>query len=618
MRDTQPAELKKIVLILSILILGMGTIAAGLYFHHYFVVSVFGVWLLIEFLLWRFPLAGRATGARRPLPGIAHLLSLYKRSDGLSESRLEEKIAEINIDGQLTPAEARVLRRLKDLSELRGLCFGLPIQGRRQLRQGFIYHRNVSDEERAQGFDDESMSVQDITESAMHVASLYWRLYEACLGEYPELTSIAHKLFKDVFGASFDNNKHKDTIETLTDSIQRDSGVVFLILNLLRQKRVLAARQITQRLLVVESTVDEDVRSTIYWMAEINWFTQEKVEPLRDFESTIRYLYHLCFTNPERGGFLEVDSQFYSQFETVNELAREGFLFKETLIEKLLDTWGDHLGAFDAQFMGVLEAMTHEQQKIYNDRNAWFRYWVRNREDFGREYLNLVEGNLCFARGYLEDAKDFYERALACVPGLRAAEFNLLFALSKQGDVEGHDKQAKIILAQPEYAPNSLSVVGNSYMLLGEDSAADQCYEQLKQYPGWQSKADHYRSTFCFENGLFEKALEFARIAHEANPNDSSMLYHLSLCYSSVGEKERALDILKGMRDSRLSQGDSSWLKYYRFTLERDAGRHQEASETLWRIPKDYFNDPDELQAAEEFAKGRQDLALLHHLRKRS
>jgi tetratricopeptide (TPR) repeat protein len=151
--------------------------------------------------------------------------------------------------------------------------------------------------------------------------------------------------------------------------------------------------------------------------------------------------------------------------------------------------------------------------------------------------------------------------------------------------------------------------VGDSYLLLGDRAKADAYYAELAKVPGWASKIDYYRSTFCFENGLFERALEYARRAHERNPTDASIRYHLSLCYNAVGEKDRALDMVKKM------DGAPQWVHYYRFTLERDSGHVAQASETLMSIPSDYFQDPEEFEAAVEFARANRNLALLRHLK---
>lgn len=84
-----------------------------------------------------------------------------------------------------------------------------------------------------------------------------------------------------------------------------------------------------------------------------------------------------------------------------------------------------------------------------------------------------------------------------------------------------------------------------------------------------------------------------------------------------MGEKEAALNAFK------LAQGGSGqaqfnsqgWLSFYQFTLERDSGRCEEAGETLLKIPKDYFQDEEELKAAVDFARGKKDLVLLRHLK---
>jgi hypothetical protein len=60
----------------------------------------------------------------------------------------------------------------------------------------------------------------------------------------------------------------------------------------------------------------------------------------------------------------------------------------------------------------------------------------------------------------------------------------------------------------------------------------------------------------------------------------------------------------------------SEWIEYYRFTLEREAGRDEQARTTLRRIPREYFEDPQELEEALKFARQQQDLGLLRHLKR--
>ena len=155
-------------------------------------------------------------------------------------------------------------------------------------------------------------------------------------------------------------------------------------------------------------------------------------------------------------------------------------------------------------------------------------------------------------------------------------------------------------------------MIGNSFLLLDRDEEAQKFYDELRAFEGWGKKVDYYQATFCFENGLFEKALRFAKKAHEIIPQDMSVSFHLSQCLNAVGEKNAALEILK-----KIGHAGPQWLRYYQFTLERDAGRLGDAYQTLLQIPTEYFDDPDELEAALDFAKHSSDLNLLRRLKAR-
>ncbi len=551
------------------------------------------------------------------MSSIPYVLSFYKRADAASETLLAQKIAELRVEGVLSDSDTRCLDRLKEISALRGLVFGSPAKGRFRIRQAFAYANDIrKDEDKTFAQEGNHLSIQDITESAIVVADLYWKLYDTCLGGYPDLTKVAKKLFAEIFNTVFEPESARNVVSRLTDSMQRDAGVPFLILNLIRQGRTQWAREIAQNLLTRDLEIDEEIRSSVYWLSEIHWFATEKSLVLGDFDTSIRYLYHLCFTNQERAGFLEIDSRFFSQFETVNELAREGFLFKESLFEKLLALWENYEGLFDGVYCTVLETMTRSRSKIYQERENWISFWKRERENFLRDYLYLVEGNLSYAEGHYEDARSFYEKALKHNPALRAAQLNLVFAYAKLGEEEKHAAAVDRIVSDRQLLPSALYVAGNSYLLLGNDKRSDEYYKLLARQNGWERKSDYYKSTFCFENGLFEKALEYARRAHQENPHDTGVSYHLSLCYNALGEKDQALDMVK--RIDPVPEREATWLSYYRFQLERDAGKLSDASETLLKIPSEYFQDNDELEEALEFARGRKDLVLLRHLRSRN
>src|SRR5690606_9829793 len=78
------------------------------------------------------------------------------------------------------------------------------------------------------------ISVHDIAESATFVADLYWKLYQSCQSEFEDLAEMARRLFRDIFHVPFTEGR-REWIERETDLIQRDSGVPFLVLNLLHR-----------------------------------------------------------------------------------------------------------------------------------------------------------------------------------------------------------------------------------------------------------------------------------------------------------------------------------------------------------------------------------------------
>ena len=581
-----------------LLLLVTGTILVGLWYEHYYAVSAFLVWLVVEASLGRF--SPWQWAPRRALT-YKSLMSLYHQTDDHAQIQLAESLRRVEASSQ--GPEKEWLQEFRVLVSIKALIH----KKKTHWRQAFMYEATPTF---STPDDDPIPTASEITEAASHVADRLWQLQEVCSGKFPELRAEARKLYRHITGDVFDPDTSLAIVNGMCDSMQRDYGISFLILNLIRSGNWQWARKIAKGLLnEYESLeIEEELRSGLYWMSEIYWFTHQRGTVITDYDSSIRYIYHLCFTQAERTGFLEVDSRYYSQFEAINELAREGFLFKEVLIETLIDTWSSHEGYFDGVFQLVMESMTLQKNKIYDEQSHWQRFWEREKESFSRDFLYLIEGNLCFAQGHYEDAYHFYERALQLNPELKPATFNSLLAAAKF-DTHEHQQIVDRILGQRKMLPQAYYRIGNSFLLIGQVDKAETYFEKLRNYPEWKNKTDYYASIFCFEHGLYSNALEYAKRAFERD-NNSSIRYHLSLCFNAMGEKEMAL---KAVRD--LEQGPE-WLRFYRFTLERDVGKAGEASKTLLEISSDYFNDPEELDAAIDFAKGRKDLVLLRHLKK--
>jgi tetratricopeptide (TPR) repeat protein len=595
---------------------------AGLVFalatQQYWVVSGLALFFLMDALRLRWKVLSRSLPFFLPRDGfrsrITRLLSLYEKSDDSSEQLLLQEIR-LAKNEKLSPYESRAIEALGVLVEFRRLCFGKPFSGKSALQEAFVYH--FEREQNGKNYQEESdcsildFSIVDISEAATSVASIYWKVFHVAIDSESRLAKPARQLLEAALGSKFDADSTGKKIEALADAMQRQGGLPYLVLNLVRRHNWSWAKPLGQRLLTSDLSIEEEARACLYWITEIQWFTKEAIS-ISDYESTIRYLYHLCFTNPERAGFLEIDSQFFSQFDTVNELAREGFLFKETLIDEVLSLWREQSVFFDSVFKEVLQSLTRQKNKIYNERESWVKFWEREKEGFEKEFLFLLEGNLCYVQKDFEAAQDFYDKALEVSPSLRPALLNRVFSYAKLGDRNRHQLAVHELLEKKSLFPLSLSVVGNSFLLLGEDEEAELYYHELRKVEGWGRKTDYYKSTFCYENGLFEKALEYALKAREENPEDSSVSFHLSQCFAATGQKVEALEVLK-----KIENNGPQWLNFYRFTLERDSGRLSEAHQTLLAIPCDYFDDPDELEAAMDFAKNTSDLNLLRRLKAR-
>jgi len=579
----------------------------GLWFQSPLVAGLGLLWVIFEL---RIQFARpRHFDARGGLQWLPHMLARWQSSspDRERDIRLKISAALELADG---PKERRWLTQLDELVALRSLVFDGDFAGKRFLEKAIAGSRVLE-----ANLEPELLihpSADDVMLAATKVVRLYTHLLETGESESEPLRKFARSLFQSIFATPYTKEKAQEKILPLVDQIQREGGIPFLVLSWVQLGNWDRARAMGRDLLTREVELDEELRSTLYWLAELGWFKEHGDNVEGNFESTIRYLYHLCLTNPEKAGFLEIDSRFYSQFENVNELAREGMLFKDTLVEKILALWHSFPGQFDRHLTGVLETITGTRSKAIRDIGTWSDFWAREKENFGQALLLTIEGNLSFSHKDYAEARRFYEKALLLDTELRAARLNLVFALAYCRETELHRRAVESILSDKTLYPTNYFVAGDSHLLVGEEQAAGRYYEKLRQDKKVEARVDHHVSVLLFDAGEYERALPFARAAHKRYPEDSHIRYHLSVCYDRVGEKDHALDHVKELQRERSAE----WLQFYRFTLERDSGRTEDASSTLKKISRDYFQDPDELEAALDFAKDTQDLSLLRHLRR--
>jgi tetratricopeptide (TPR) repeat protein len=592
----------------------------GIYQHQYFIVFVFCVWLCSEALLLRLQPLLRWSLKKERVPSQTLVFeeqfwALYaegtENSEILSELRLADWLRnEQNEENQKWASQFRALFSFKLL-----FTKNLNMNSRKKKLTAFCFlrgsHKNTS------GVSSKSVeftSLSEIQETAITMSDLLGQILTISESESGRLGVEAKSLIETVIGIPYDAGKARTFIDSLSHRIQQNYGVPFLMLNLISQGERELARELGRDLLSGRIPMDEDTQSTLYWLAEIDWFNSEKKKEILDHDAVIRYLYHLCFIAPDRAGILEVDSQFAGELGPINEIVEEGFLFKETLIEAFLELWQQYEGWFDGVMQGVLEAMTGRKSKIYDELPNWWRYWRQEKKSFSKDYLYVVEGNLCFADGQFQDALFCYRKALDINPKMRSALFNLLMASAKVKDKGAHEWVIQQILKFEEWRPLSLLAIGNSYLLCENETVAESFYQQVTENEGWTTKIDYYISMFCLEQGFSDKALQYAKKANEVNPSDTSISFHLSRCYKAVGESETALQLFKKVQGSgELSQ--APWLNFYQFTLERDSGRTEEASRTLLNVPKDYLSDTNELDSALDFARKKKDFNLMRHLK---
>ncbi|MBY0370945.1 hypothetical protein K2X33_09680, partial [bacterium] len=373
----------------------------------------------------------RASGAGR-LARLADLISAISRSDSHSESLLAERFAALAITSELSEDETRAFDRLRDLMELRSLAFGQARSGRTRLLQGFLWRQSNE----STIADDAEFSAGDIAHASSRAAELLWKLLDSCQGT-AELQPVARKLYYHLFGKVFETMDARRQVAETTDKMQSESGIPFLLLNFLNAGALEDARWVGRGIQVESVVFEEPDRATaLYWMSELAWFRRTWGGEKLDFDSSLRYLYHICFSAPERAGFLEIDGHYVNEFEAVNELAREAFSYRETLTEQTLDLWKAFEGNFDGVFQQTLETLAGKASKVIDRRPAWEKAWKRSQSSFSRDYLLVIEGNLCYLSKLYADAAEFFEQALAINPELRVARMNLLFSYARMGNAE--------------------------------------------------------------------------------------------------------------------------------------------------------------------------------------
>lgn len=365
------------------------------------------------------------------------------------------------------------------------------------------------------------------------------------------------------------------------------NGIVLSVLSLIKNRDFITLKQTLERLFKEENSLDEQTLNTLYWMSEIYIFLNEYEEKQMNLDDHVRQIFPILLVSPERSYFLEMDSRYFSQFKMINEYAEEALLFKDVLMEQILELKETYAGFFEELFANVLALLTKKE-----------------------EYFFVVQGNLSILSKDYFQAEKYYRMALDVNPDLYSANLNLLFVYALLKDTQKHEAHIeRLLFLNAPKEPLYLSIA-NSYLLMDELSKSEQYARRLNGNIDWDKKIDFYLSTFCYEHGLYELALKYAKTAFELRPENHEVIFHYSCCLKALNKKPEALEVLKKLETR------PDWMEYFRFTLLRDIGQTQAATETLMNLPREYFEE-QEYDDAVSYARKQMDLSLLRHLRKR-
>ncbi len=184
----------------------------------------------------------------------------------------------------------------------------------------------------------------------------------------------------------------------------------------------------------------------------------------------------------------------------------------------------------------------------------------------------MREGNQHYGNKDFAKAKNAFVSVLEAEPNHVEAGYLLGSCQYKLGDLVNAEKTLDRVF---ELAPNNVQagiLLGQIYFRNKSWKKLAECYEVLKIYV----KPDDRINTIKVYGALglayynqkkFEEAITALNIGLKANPRDLSSTYHLALCHYSLGETQKARDILESLRKTLPT--DSQVLKNVLELLQR-------------------------------------------------
>lgn len=184
----------------------------------------------------------------------------------------------------------------------------------------------------------------------------------------------------------------------------------------------------------------------------------------------------------------------------------------------------------------------------------------------------MAEGREYYLNGDFAKARTSFSAVLRADPNNVDAGYYLGSSQYKLGDLAG----AEISLGKVfELAPTNLTsgiLLGQVYFRNKNWDKLANCYQTLKKYLKPDDKLNIVKvfgalGLAYYNQKKFKEAITVLNIGLKANPRDLSSSYHLALCHYSLGETEKAKQILESLRKTLPT--DSQVLKNVLELLQR-------------------------------------------------
>ncbi len=188
------------------------------------------------------------------------------------------------------------------------------------------------------------------------------------------------------------------------------------------------------------------------------------------------------------------------------------------------------------------------------------------------ESIDLAEGINCLDNRDFNRARVFFDKILQKHKNNGEARYYLAFALYNLGDMSAAQEMLeKSFTKDPSHVETGI-LLGQIYFRRKEWAKLVNCYNKLKKYVSDEDKKNVIKvygalGLAYFNQKKYEEAIEALNMGLQANPRDLSSSYHLALCYYSVGETDKARQILESLR--KTLPADSQVLKNVIELLQR-------------------------------------------------